>query len=512
MELSSEQRLAQLIMGSTSNPLMTDGYKFSMAQAGFPLREETFYFTCRKGEPLYIPCDLKAVVNEFLPTRLPNGKERAFLATHGYGLTPAMEEALMGRVDIWCPPLGSWVLPGEPIMTITGPSFLVSWLEPLVITLQFVLQVATLLHGKVGGSPSAVAHVDKTLEKWTPSCQTEWEIGQLVASMVGTTAPPYIPSPGYKTGVKCRVMAIKKALSGDLNRAFEVGMRAATCMQQHDLAIQTCKELGLTKTSNVYLAWKHYMTPVGTTGHEHQMRWSAGEPGVDERGFKAIRDMRQEPPSYLFDTYDPIHLGLPAAFKVMAETPDRPCSLRFDSGDQDAQFRQVLEHFRPRRGEFPNLIFEDGYTADKTQINEDFCAELGWPMVKRLYGYGGYIIHDYDMNPVFNRGRVSAAYKLCRSGGKPVMKFSGSKGKESLPGLPVILRKLNDPNNLNSGYHSLVAQEGEEIAGYRPVDESGHHFYFPQVQVGWSASPCTKSLIIDLTDMCIMKGRRPCQS
>ena len=29
--------------------LATDGYKFSMAEAGWPLRKETFYYTHRKG-------------------------------------------------------------------------------------------------------------------------------------------------------------------------------------------------------------------------------------------------------------------------------------------------------------------------------------------------------------------------------------------------------------------------------------------------------------------------------
>lgn len=501
-------------MGSTSNPLMTDGYKFSMAQAGFPLREETFYFTCRKGEPLYIPFDLKAVVNEFLPRRLPNGKERAFLATHGYGLTPAMEEALLGRVDIWCPRPGSWVLPGEPILTITGPSFLVSWLEPLVICLNFPLQVATTLqHIQSSGDRKADA-----MTNWAclrPSCSDELKILRLLEEKVGISRPDNLNyEQTYQKNALQRVSAIRSALKGDTSRAFEVGMRAMTCMQQHELALKACQQVGITKTSNVYLAWKLYMMPVGTTGHEHQMRWSAGNIGEDEPGFRAIRDMRQEPPSYLFDTYDPMEIGLPAAFKVIDETPERPCSLRFDSGDQDAQMGMVSHFFMPRQGAFPNTIFEDGYTAAKTTINEDFCDQKNWPTERRFYGYGGHIVHDPHLNP-FGRNRVSAAYKLCQSGGMPVMKFSGSSGKESLPGKPVIMRRV--PTDGRKGPVSLVAQQGEEIEGFFDIGsvKSERRFLFlPPFpgQEGWTSSEWTKDLIINLTDMCILKGKRPCPS
>ena len=35
--------------------LATDGYKFSMAEAGWPLRTETFYYSHRKGGPQVLP-------------------------------------------------------------------------------------------------------------------------------------------------------------------------------------------------------------------------------------------------------------------------------------------------------------------------------------------------------------------------------------------------------------------------------------------------------------------------
>jgi hypothetical protein len=42
--------------------LAADAYEFSMAQAGFPLRREAFYFSFRRGGPQYVAIDLAATV------------------------------------------------------------------------------------------------------------------------------------------------------------------------------------------------------------------------------------------------------------------------------------------------------------------------------------------------------------------------------------------------------------------------------------------------------------------
>jgi hypothetical protein len=47
--------------------LATDGYKFSMAEAGWPLRTEAFYYSHRKGGPQVLPVDVPAFVRSLLP-------------------------------------------------------------------------------------------------------------------------------------------------------------------------------------------------------------------------------------------------------------------------------------------------------------------------------------------------------------------------------------------------------------------------------------------------------------
>jgi len=443
---NTEKSLVMLMTGrERPSALMTDGYKFSMAQAGFPLREETFYFTMRRGGPHYIPFNMREVVEAMLP-EMPTVKESAFLTANGYGLTQAMEEALRGKVTMTCAPKGSWVLAKEPVLTVTGPSFLVSWLEPLVIMLNFSIQVATAMkHG---------------VREFKASCEMEGQIIKLVQETLGIEGVTVeVLADKYEEGVRGQILKIFDngfAATGggtQAHRAFEVGMRGATCMQQHRMAVKQCKAYGMHKTSNVHLAWELYMIPVGTTGHEHQERW-----GEDINGFRAIRDMRSEPPSYLFDTYDPINSGIPAAIKAMREDLKRQCSVRCDSGNQEEQFN-LFYQAELGHGTRPNYIFEDGYTDERTQQMEAFCMEhSAVDSERRLYGYGGFIV-SVPSPSAYRRNNVSAVFKLCFSSG-PRKKWSGTPGKDSLPGVPVIFcpfqqMSTDDPDR-------MVGQLGED--------------------------------------------------
>lgn len=411
------QNLVHLMTGrSRTSVLMTDGYKFSMAQAGFPLREETFYLVLRKGGPHYTPpYDLGALVMALLPEPATT-EESAFLTAYGYGMTAAMEKALRSMVRVHAAPPNTWVMAGEPILTVTGPSFLVSWLEPLLISLQAQIQMATAI--RRGQREFSVSCLDEALI-----------LRNMEKHLYGVSLDIHMELEEFRLQVQSRALQIKEALNGETYRTFEVGMRAASCMAQHRIALTACFQYGVSKTSNVYLAKELGMTPVGTTGHEHQQRW-----GNDLDAFRAIRDMRSTPPSYLFDTFDPYLSGIPAAIKVMAES-EGPCSVRFDSGDQEKQLRLFLEAGNKI---YPNFIFEDGYTAERTRTNEKFCADLGVDKTRRFYGFGGFLVPA-----TFSRDAVSAVYKLTQTGDRPTMKFSDS-GKGSVPGKPVIFRAVGD--------------------------------------------------------------------
>lgn len=478
---SIEARLVRALLGRERASVQdSDAYKKAMAQAGAPLRRESFYMTFRRPGVWYNPFHLATIIRLLRPEH-PDLKERGFLQAWGYGLTPAMEKALDAPMDIYSIPKGEWFGPKEPIIRGTSASFLVSWLEPLALMLHYPIQIATAI--KRDG-----------LRRFKVTCEDEAEIIRIVWEAVEAEGEPEIEmdTAGYIANVMRNAEAIEIALHGETARAFEVGMRAATCIQQHRIALRAMKRLGIEKTSNLRLAYELNMIPVGTTGHEHQMRFN-----TDLDAFRAVRDTRPETPSYLFDTYDPMSIGIPAIMRVVMEDPDQRFSCRFDSGDQDAQFEKLWA-FTSEYAPHGNFIFEDGYNAEKTARNEDFLRERGFPTKQAWYGYGGYLIAQPSFTP-FTRDKVSAAWKLCETAGEGRMKFSGSPGKESLPGRLVTYVLAYDPSD------RMVGQEGENVpAGYVRFDTERErlrlHPYNPD-QITVSLSPETQRMVNHLTSV-----------
>ncbi len=434
-----------MLGGQQSSILETDAYKFSMAQVGSPMEPERFYLSFRKPGWHYIPFDLEAVIQALLPQAIRRS-EILQLQAMGLGATEGMRLALAGFVVVEAAPKGSWIRENEPIVTIDGPSFLVSWLEPMCIWLNFPIQIATeaLLNGQ---------------REFFCSCEDEAAIVSLVLEELDLADQAHIEvkKEEFQQAVFENATRLRDVLGGEkgLSRVFEVGMRGATCSQMHLLALESLQRAGIAQTSNVALAQRLGMQAVGSTGHEHQLRF-----GEDKRGFRAIRDRRNAPPSYLFDTYDAISLGIPAAIEVWREEPKIGASVRFDSGEIEQQLRLFVE-----AGVSPRFIFMDGMTAERVASLEATCTALKIPTQDRLYGVGGFLGCS-ALPHIWTRNRVSAVYKLSQSGKRSVMKFSKA-GKQSLPGHLQILRKTS-----GEGPVSYIAQYGEFVGNnYIPITE-----------------------------------------
>ncbi|MEM6296906.1 MAG: nicotinate phosphoribosyltransferase [Myxococcota bacterium] len=427
---------------TTPSSLATDAYKYSMAQAGFPLRRETFYFSFRRGGPQFVPFDLAALVRGMLANVTPTAEDLAFARRSGYTMSDAMEHALRAgpeAVEICAVPQGVWVLEREPILSITGPSFLVSWLEPMLLWLNFPIQLATAFK---------LEQVDDAMR--TATCEEHESIIRQVAEAVGAS-PGTITreDDAYAERVADMVGSLAEAV-GTPERVFEVGMRSAVCMQQHQLALEACRSKGVVRTSNMHLARDLEMVAVGTMGHEHVQRW-----GNDLAAFEAMRDMRSSPPSYLLDTFDTMGSGIVAAVEVM-RSRSHPCSIRYDSGNKFIQYLHACE-LLGEAGLTPSHVLEDGLDLEATQHFEKLRVFTNWPADKQLYGYGGTIVAKPATNPL-TRDRVSAVFKLTETGGQPRMKFGNERGlgKQSVPGQPVVWRRLRGDGPL--GY---IAQAGE---------------------------------------------------
>lgn len=433
MTTSLETQLVTAMLGrSRPSVLMTDGYKFSMAQAGFPLRPETFYLSFRRPGWYYIPFDFAEVVRNLCPLAA-SPEDSAYLKDFGYALTGAMEVALRATPRIWSAPKGSWVREREPILSVTAPSFLASWLEPLLVWLHYPIQIATAL---LEGECSELF------------CRSEAEanIIRLVEKSLNRTdsVTVAVRNASSRITVKNNAERLVRSVGGEAERVFEVGMRSANCLAWHKEALAEVAACGIRSTSSVFLAKELGLTPVGTTGHEHQQRW-----GRDIDGYRAIRDMRAAPPSYLFDTYDAMEVGIPDAIAVMREEPARDASVRFDSGDLEAQLGAFVA-----AGVTPTFVFMDSMKPERVSELERVATLLNVAPAKRLYGVGGYLVGAALLNAL-SRDRVAAVYKLSSSGSRPAMKFS-VPGKTSIPGRPIVFRRIS-----GSGPVGLIGQEGE---------------------------------------------------
>ena len=415
--------------------LKTDHYKLTMAEAGWPLRHETFYYSHRKGGPHLLPFDVEKELHKLNPFANFSGtyEERHWLETQNRTPLGAWFHGLKRedfQFQVKAPARGSWLSDRDPMFTVSGSSFAVSWLEPLVLQWNYIIQVATL----AVTNPKALQKEVKTV-----TCNEQkllilntldrvTELGYKVPHMIIE-----VDRNKYSDYVFNKIKALIAVVKNP-NRIFEVGMRGVSCMEQHMAALEAAADAGLKATSNVSGATAFGLKSVGTMGHEHVQRY-----GSDETAYRAMVERMPGSIFFLLDTFDTYKSGIPSAFKIIAEQPDRNHAVRFDSGDIEKQFLFAVKKAE-EMGIKPIFCLEDGWNLEKTIKFEQLRKKLGLPPEQVLYGYGGHIVNSPFTT--LTRDRVSAVWKLTQSGGTPTMKFkdtgSRSKGKESIPGQPAL--------------------------------------------------------------------------
>lgn len=427
--------------------LATDGYKFSMAEAGWPLREETFYYCHRRGGAQVVPFDVEKELRATLPE--PTAADYAFLSAEEYEMGAGFKAAMLraAKLVVHAMPKGAVFSDREPVFSVTGPSALVSWIEPLVLMWSYRIQVATLSLSEPEKLAEAVA---------TVTCERQKQLVLETLDAVGVKAPAIrVDSEGYAERVRARVKELVE-ITQDASRIFEVGLRAASCLEQHLLALEAAKSAGLKRTSHVWAAQRLGLTPVGTMGHEHVQRY-----GSDDAAFRAMSERRPQRSSYLLDTFDTMNSGIPAALALISERKGEGDSIRYDSGDKEAQYRFACARAK-ELGVSPVQILEDGFDAPQTRHFEKVRVECGVEASRQVYGYGGYLIASTAGG--LTRDRVAAVYKLSQTGRRATMKFANDPGKQSVPGRPVAMRRAVE------GAVTWIGQEGERApADVAPV-------------------------------------------
>ena len=437
------------------NTLHTDAYKFSMAEAGAPLRQETFYYSHRRGGSNgwhYMPIDVKEYIKSILPP-ITDNESYEYLKSNNYEVGAGYRKAMsmQNLLKINSIPKGAWFYNREPVFSITGTSALASWLEPLALQIQFRIQIATCYLTNTTGWKNSILFA---------TCNREKEIidetlDSVMSNIGGKSNGRFkidVREQEYYDHVLNRAKGLVDIVKNP-DRIFEVGMRGVSCMEQHLIALRAVKDAGIIRTSNVAAASELGMVPVGTMGHEHIQR-----SGSDYLAFTSMRDRVGGFVFYLPDTFDTVRSGVPTALKVISETPDRDAGIRFDS-ENGIRGHYLYTVIRAREmGLEPILALESGWNKGLTIEFEELRKQIGWKEDRQAYGFGGYLVKPSW--ETFCRDDVSAVWKVSQTGNRATMKFGDepNSAKQSIPGKPVIWRTKPVISSDIVGY---VYQEGE---------------------------------------------------
>lgn len=203
----------------------------------------------------------------------------------------------------------------------------------------------------------------------------------------------------------------------------DFGTRRRRLYAMQDLVVATLKQFPkFVGTSNVHLAHKHDVKPIGTMAHEWMMGLSALE-GLRYANRHALRIWsnvyRGRLGIALTDTF-----GTDAFFKDFDDYFARLFDgVRHDSGDPLEFARKTVSHYKSL-GIDPTtktIVFSDGLDVDHAlEIHNQLEGQI-----RISFGIGTHLTNDYPGSPALNM-----VIKLWSCNGDPVVKLSDVKTKQ----------------------------------------------------------------------------------
>ncbi|MCA9309137.1 DUF5598 domain-containing protein [Candidatus Saccharibacteria bacterium] len=277
--------------------------------------------------------------------------------------------------EIHAMPDGSVALPGEPIISVTGPGEL-------------------------------VAHFEHVFHR-----------------------------PFYSTLVATKAHEIYKAI-GDASRFIEVGKRGVPQEITHLAAVKAMQvggSLNLTSNDAGAAVFEDVM-PVGTIGHRYVQRF----PSVEAAFRHAIENLDSVSLLVdLVDSYDGLNLSL--ELKDEYRDTGKKIYVRLDSGDVKEQVKYYLKECEARGFTDPVLdkATVEGLDdlLDITDIEQDLRDDQ---RARAAHGAGGLIVANDTRRSDASTGFKLSEYEDTDGAMVPSMKFSNSPGKHSIPGRPTV--------------------------------------------------------------------------
>ena len=221
---------------------------------------------------------------------------------------------------------------------------------------------------------------------------------------------------------KMRLVVDDPALSDF--RVADYGTRRRFSKQWHEEVVTTMIEQmkpHFAGTSNVWLAMKHGVTPLGTMGHEYLQACQALGPRLRDSQIFALEVWAKE---YRGD----LGIALSDVYGMDAFLRDFDmyfCKLfdgaRHDSGDPFIWGERLLAHYQANRTDprTKTLVFSDGLTIPKAiELAQRFAGRC-----KVSFGIGTNLTNDLGHEP------LQIVMKMVRCNGQPVAKVSDAPEK-----------------------------------------------------------------------------------
>jgi len=250
------------------------------------------------------------------------------------------------------------------------------------------------------------------------------------------------PKPDLEEGrrrLKAKIDQVRVLEPGFVFRISDYGTRRRFSRAWHDEVIATFKREipeRFAGTSNVWLAMKHGVTPLGTLAHEYMQACQALGPRLRDSQVFAFdvwaKEYRGDLGIAISDTY-----GTDA---FLRDFDMYFCKLfdgaRHDSGDPFAWGERLIEHYRRNRVDprTKTLIFSD-------QLTVPVAIEIARRFQGRAltsFGIGTNLTNDLGYEP------INIVIKMTECNGQPVAKVSDAPGKtvSKDPGYLAYLRQV----------------------------------------------------------------------
>lgn len=217
----------------------------------------------------------------------------------------------------------------------------------------------------------------------------------------------------------------------------EFGLRRRLSSEAQDLAVKKlCENNGNYKdsfcigTSNVYLAKKYGVKPVGTMAHEYIMCIGQGNPMYNPAySNKLAMDSWTKEYGVLNGTYLTDTIGDATTHLDMGYTYSISFSgVRHDSGDPYKWGDEWVSHYEKYFSKYHDervnpknktLLFSDSLDFEKASKLYEYFKDR----IKVAFGIGTYISNDTDVSP------LNIVMKVVECNESPVAKLSNSEGK-----------------------------------------------------------------------------------